>query len=224
MEICAFLGCSRGLGAEVLRHFAEKHPKDRGIGLSRDIEALTEVRDSLAMTLKVEQFDFSNENDVAQIVPFLAQHSVNRVFYFAGGGPYGLYKSKKWRDHNWAWKVNFLTPAYLLHSFLRDDKFSYLKQVVFVGSAIADDRPDPLAASYSSAKHALRGLIETVIQENPVCDIRLFRPGYMDTALLPKNAKPRQATNLILNPVMLAQEFVEWVDDKNGDKVYTVTP
>ena len=64
--------------------------------------------------------------------------------------------------------------------------------MALVGSAVAQDKPDPGASSYSSAKHGLKGLCESLQKESPKCAIHLFSPGYMDTDLLPANAWPRQ--------------------------------
>ena len=94
--------------------------------------------------------------------------------------------------------------------------------MIFIGSDIADSQPDPKAGSYCAAKHGLRGLISSVVAEGDSRDIRFFRPGYMDTALLPPNAKPRREGRTLLNPRDVAQNFVQWALDDQGKSIKTL--
>ena len=87
-----------------------------------------------------------------------------------------------------------------------------------VGSAIADEKADPGAASYAAGKHALKGLVDSIQEEKPHLDLRIFRPGYVDTELLPPQAKPRKEGKIILTPDEAAQIFVSWVLDPQGAK------
>ena len=168
-EKWVLLGASRGLG----KAFAEVSPVPVQIW-SRRVE---------------NSWDFSRQEDFEEKFMRMMQFEPSRIFYFAGGGPHGLFESKNWRDHDWSWNVNFVFPARLLHAVLRHP--GSVKQITFMGSAIADADPDPLAASYCAGKHALRGLIESVRAEAPrKVDVRLFRPPYMKTDLLPANSAP----------------------------------
>jgi NAD(P)-dependent dehydrogenase (short-subunit alcohol dehydrogenase family) len=103
---------------------------------------------------------------------------------------------------------------------LRDAEFRCVQQVVFVGSQVADHQADPLAASYASAKHALRGLVHSVQQESISKDLRLFRPGYIDTGMLPKNAKPRIEGVELADSSRLAESFVDWSLDADGAPIF----
>ena len=105
----------------------------------------------------------------------------------AGGGPHGKFQSKEFKDHLWAYKLNLLFPAELIHWSLRNLS---LKQFVLVGSSVAESNADPLASSYSSAKHGLKGLVSSINAEGCDFDLRLFSPPYMDTDLLPNNSQP----------------------------------
>ena len=78
-----------------------------------------------------------------------------------------------------------------------------------MGSSVAEDKADPGAASYAAAKHALKGLLESVILEKPDLDVRLFSPGYMDTGMLPQNAWPRQQ-GLAEDPDAVARRLWQW--------------
>ncbi|MCE3010926.1 MAG: SDR family oxidoreductase [Proteobacteria bacterium] len=160
------------------------------------------------------KLDASLEDSRKAILQKIQQTEITKVFYFAGGGPYGPFALKQWKDHEWAWRVNFETPAFLLHAFL-SGSVPQLEQVIFVGSGIAESQPDPGAASYSAAKHALCGLITSLQKESPPFDLRLFSPGYMDTEMLPPNARPRQPGQRILNPQEMAVQFLKWTESKD---------
>jgi short-subunit dehydrogenase len=135
----------------------------------------------------------------------LRRFQADQVFYLAGGGPYGDFQNKAWKDHLWAWEVTFLSAARLLHFILAEFKGS---QMVLCGSSVAESQGDARAASYASAKHALKGLYESVRLENPDFDLRLFSPGYLDTELLPKNASVRYKG--VWNPELAAQKLWDW--------------
>jgi short-subunit dehydrogenase len=145
----------------------------------------------------------------------------DKVFYVAGGGPYGAFAEREWKDHQWALEVSFLFPARLLHTFLRHGAGA---QFILVGSSVAESEGDPKAASYCAAKHALKGLYSTVRRDYPECDVRLFSPGYMDTELLPANAAVRQQG--IYSPARIAQDLWAWslASDIGGHKLYPKHP
>lgn len=209
------LGASRGLGFEFAKKtLAMKTCRDLVL-ISRKIEN----RDLISTTdTKIEKVpaDFTNESDWESLVQKILNQNPDRIFYFAGGGPYGDYGSKAWKDHLWAYRLNFLFPAFLLQQALKQ---SGLRQMTFVGSAIAEDKVDPGAGSYSAAKHALKGLVTTVQEENRLkksqLDLRLFSPGYMDTSLLPPDAWPRQQVGKVLPVNTVSDRLWSWILDQN---------
>ncbi|MCB9025740.1 MAG: SDR family oxidoreductase [Bdellovibrionaceae bacterium] len=209
----ALLGASRGLGYEVAKlslNFNEL------LLSSRKLEPLQTLVEDKKNT-ELYSCDFSLNSAVLDLVKKIKQFQPHRIWYFAGGGPFGNFGEKNWQDHQWAWQVSFLTPALLLHSFLKEN-FLECEQIVFVGSSVAEDQADPKAASYCSAKHALKGLISTVNLESNNKDIRLFSPSYMDTKLLPPNAYPRQQGKKILSPTLVADVFWNWALNSDGEK------
>ena len=159
-------------------------------------------------------FDFSKEENWPEIIRYLIDFKPSRLFYFAGGGPYGLYSEKKWNSHLWAYRVNLLFPAFLL-SRIQD---LTLNQAVFLGSSVAEAQPDPAAASYASAKHGLKGLVTSLQVEKsfPYMDLRLFSPGYMDTPLLPTHAWPRQTAGRVIPAPEVAKKLGNWIQDSAG--------
>lgn len=176
------------------------------------------IKRNFPMVVRCVSFDASDE---AQW-PLALQFQSQKLFYVAGGGPYGAFENKKWSDHQWAFKVNFLCPAFLLHQLMQTN---ICQQIVIVGSAIAESKPDVNAASYAAAKHALKGLITSVQAEQKKMsqaqiDLRLFSPGYIDTPMLPTNAWPRQLTVeqqalMIASPKALAEQLLGWISHPN---------
>ncbi|MCB0343411.1 MAG: SDR family oxidoreductase, partial [Bdellovibrionales bacterium] len=145
----------------------------------------------------------------------LNEFQPEQIIYVAGGGPFGRFHDKKWKDHEWAWQVSFLTPARLLH-WAGGQK--QLKQFIVIGSSVAEDNPDPNAASYASAKHALKGLVTSVQKEDPPFDLRLFSPSYMDTDMLPPSSWPRREGLKLRDPNEIAREFWDWALNDDGPK------
>lgn len=184
-----FLGAGAGLGQAVMSQLNEPC-----LNLSRRSEPA---------------FDFAKEDGWPDLVAEIRRINPRRIWYFTGGGPYGNFQKKAWKDHQWAMRVTFLCPAFLLHSLLG----GAASQIIFVGSSVAEGRPDPHAASYCASKHALKGLIETVQEEirqlSLKQDVRLFSPGYMETAMLPPGALPRQ-DGRAKDPNVVAKEFLTW--------------
>lgn len=193
-EKIAILGASRGLGACL-------HQELKAMNL--DLGFFLAARKPSEAGIKM---DFSKRDMWPEYVEAILAYGADRVIYTAGGGPYKNYADCEWKDIEWSLNVSFLFPAYLLNHLM---KAQQTKQIILVGSAIAEDRPDKKAAVYASAKHALRGLMTTVQLESSM-DIRLFSPGYMDTDLLPPNIKLRESHEL-LSPIKVAQKCLAWM-------------
>jgi short-subunit dehydrogenase len=196
MEKWCLLGVSRGLGREFAVTAARAlSDKVEFLLSSRKTSALEKLAEELKATgtlSRVRTADFAAGASESSFFESLEAFAPNRIFYFAGGGPYGGFENKEWKDHEWSWNVNFRFPARLLHESL---KWPSVEQWIFTGSSVAEQHPDPLAASYAAGKHALFGLISSLRAESKR-DVRLFSPGYMDSPLLPPNAKARQLGEL----------------------------
>ena len=180
------LGASRGLGWATYQALAKKYPAAEFLLVSR------KIAEGNYQSFK---FDFSKELSTDFLIK-ISDFKPTTIIYFAAGGPYGNFEEKKWADHQWALNVSFLFPAQLLHSLMQSVPAS-LKKFVVVGSAIAENKPDPGAASYCAAKHALKGLVTTLQAENrpdnnSAFKIDLFSPGYIETDMLPALSWPRQ--------------------------------
>lgn len=166
-------------------------------------------------------FDASKDEEFAKLCQKIEEYSPEAIVYFPGGGPWGLFHEKTYKDHEWAFRVTFLTPSKLLHWVLAEKKggrMASLRQVCFIGSSIAESQVDPNAASYCAAKHALKGLVTTVqneLKEDSLLDVRLFSPPYIDTDLLPANAAPRKKKSSLADPQQLSEDFLKWLESKN---------
>lgn len=210
------LGVSRGLGrATLLSPAVLKSGAELSL-ISRKITQLQELQFELAtqgISANAYDLDLAQNANLENLFNLIEGFQPTRIWYFAGGGPHGDFASKNWPTHEWALQLNFLTPAKMLHHLL-EQKLPNLKQVMFVGSDVAESRPDKGAASYAAAKHALKGLVTSLQLENPYFDLRLASPGYMDTDLLPRNAWPREK-GLVSNPQVVAERLVQWLENSD---------
>ncbi|MGE3973321.1 MAG: hypothetical protein AB7F59_02210 [Bdellovibrionales bacterium] len=203
-EKILFLGASRGLGAATLELVRQSLPQVQTLLMSRRPQEF-QGQSMVA--------NFSKPEDQKKVLEVLSEFQPTRIFYFAGGGPFGPLQEKEWKDHQWALDVSLLFPAQLIHRCLQTPQ--NLKQMIFIGSSVAETKPDPFAASYAMAKHGLLGLISSLQGEALNLDLRLFSPHYMDTELLPKNAWPRQNVGL-WKVEEVAKLFCHWVfEEKN---------
>ncbi len=218
MDRILILGASRGLGAELVKQIcAAGYP---AVGFGRKQPQLARLREEWPL-FEYQLADFAATAGQNLVLSSVLAENFSKIFYVAGGGPFGLYSQREWKDHQWAWEVTFQFPARLLHVLANAKSES---QVTMVGSAVAESSPDPLAASYSAAKHALLGLVHSLRAERPEWDLRLFSPGYMDTELLPKNAAVRQLG--VFSPSDMARDLWLWSlrADDIGHKVYPRHP
>lgn len=202
----AILGASRGIGFAISQLLEPRS------------ELLLVSRKWPTQNLKSKRFslDLTSAEDLNKLKLELLQFLPQRIFYVAGGGPFGEYASKAFKDHLWAYRLNLLVPAEVLHWCMRGE-FKNLRQIIFVGSAIAEDKGDVFAASYSSAKHGLLGLLRSVQKENPKTDLRLYSPGYTATSLLPKSAQEKYKPQLS-EAIDVARDFVSWALLPEGEK------
>ena len=182
----AVLGASRGLGRELSIKIQEEIPSAELLLMSRKFDLMADfARDT--DTMVACNFALREGRNIA--MKALDEFQPDVLYYIAGGGPYGRYGDKDWKDHEWAFDVNLMFPAQVLHWCVKN-KPANLKKVVVVGSSIAEQNPDPHAASYAAGKHGLKGLVDTLNAEGVPFDLSLFSPGYMATDMLPKNSTP----------------------------------
>lgn len=225
-------GVSHGLGAAYLELLANE--SFQMLSFSRTDPASREKFQSI---LRHEKFDAAKVDQWGGVFDLVEKANPEKIFLFLGGGPFGPFETKQFKDHEWAWNVSFRFQAFLLHAILQKRKedssaFTELKQIIFIGSSVAESKADPGAASYAAAKHALIGLITSVQAESrggesqgdqfkQQLDIRLVSPPYMNTRMLPASAWPREQ-GLVREPREVALEMKSWLENplaKNGHLV-----
>ena len=185
-------------------------------GLGSSFSSLTPVPQQVWSRKASRSWDFADKEVFDSRFEEMMEFEPTRIFYFAGGGPHGAFASKQWKDHDWSFQVNFLFPARLLHRLLVQSRG--VRQLVFVGSRIAEFQADPWAASYAAGKSALRGLLESIWAEQARqsstrlgdLDLRLVSPPYMNTDLLPRNAEPR-VLGWSVSPDEVSREIFDFI-------------
>lgn len=193
MKRFCLLGASRGLGWGTYLALSQKYPEAHFLLVSRKIAGRAA---ELKANTQFFAFDFA-KSAATDLLPRVQDFSPTEIIYCAGGGPYAEFFESSWESHLWSLKVTFLFPMEFIlklgQSYKQNgDHWPALQSITVIGSSIAEDRPDPMAASYCAAKHALKGLITTLQAENSTqIQIKMFSPGYMATDLLPKNSAPR---------------------------------
>ncbi len=215
------LGCSRGLGKSFSQLLLDTYPElfTKNVFLaSRKTDLFIKNFTANAKEMQEQHFlkmDFAKTPQWTTYFKQIKKINPDRIVYFAGGGPFSDFNERKWKDHFWSLKVNFLFPMALI---TESKNISNLKQMTFIGSAVAESNPDPKAASYSAGKHALKGMVTSLQAEGSLkFDLRLFSPGYMDTDLLPPQSWPRlaQDKNLVKKPEFVAQNLFDWLENPN---------
>ncbi|MBY0384754.1 SDR family NAD(P)-dependent oxidoreductase [bacterium] len=199
-EKILILGARRGLGFEILKLWKARFPNDEVYASSRQPFEYLDT--------KTFHWDLTVGEDVENLLQTVDKLAPQKVFYVAGGGPYGVFSEKQWKDHQWALQLTLLTPTRLLHHCLNK---SFIEQFIMVGSAIAESNPDPGAASYAAAKHGLKGLLATLKTETSK-DLRLFSPGYMNTSMLPRLAQHKINAH-IEDASVVAAQFIDWAQN-----------
>lgn len=222
-ETWALLGASRGLGRAFFLNALGSLDRTHFHLVSRKESLLKELAQASTKPHETtyEVRDFSSRDGRAEYwSQLLESQRPTRIFYFAGGGPYGNFETKSLKDHYWAFETSFLAPMELIFKGLTQKG---VRQIVMIGSAVAEDLPDPRAASYAAGKHALKGLLSSVWAEERVepLDLRLYSPSYMDTDLLPPGAAARHSDEITLCSVDdQARHLLQWCLDPGAQRHY----
>lgn len=217
MNRIAILGASRGLGWALYSKFAQTDKNISFFLSSRKInEKFKALSEQIPINVQVYAQDFSKTPVDSDFLIALQKFQPTILIYVAGGGPHGEFQTKKWSDHLWALNTTFLYPAELLHHILASlSSWFFVKQIIFVGSAVAEQSADPNAASYAAAKHALKGLISSIQHESVKSpQIELFSPGYMQTDMLPVTSWPI-AQGLSESPRLVAEKLMTVIEKNN---------
>jgi hypothetical protein len=195
----AVLGSHKGLGFECVKV----------LGLSRKNSETYHFSSNYTF----KSFDFtklvSDELEFNHFIQTLKSFNPTQVMYVAGGGPFGHFASKNWKDHEWSIKLNFLFPAKLLWALKQPGDFLDLKTFLYLGSEIAESETgDRLGPSYAAGKWAMKGLFKSLKSVSDQLLLEWISPGYMDTDLLPHGSAPRLSGS-IANPKDVAIDCIQ---------------
>ena len=211
------VGGSSGLGLAFARHLISIDSVcDNTIQIVSRKPPSGGVPDRLMPRVGFHSLDLAKALDQEKLISQIdclntSNHSVKLVF-FVGGGPFGAFQNKEFKDHQWAWEVSFVAASRLLHSAYT--LVPTLSQICFIGSTVAETKSEPLALSYAVAKRALASLVQECQALNPPFDLRLFSPGYMNTRMLPPNSWPRlQKNQKIWEPDTVAKILFSWLQN-----------
>lgn len=211
---CLVLGSHKGLGLSCVKLLLKQESVSHILGISRLDSGLftSESRYCFYSSDLTKLYD--QEVLFREVLKNIKEFNPDQIIYCAGGGPFGEFSSKAWKDHEWAIKLNFLFPAKLVWSILRDVEFKASLQFLYVGSSIAESNEgDPYGASYASAKWAMKGLLKSLDSSqikygSEKVQYLWMSPGYMNTDLLPKGSEPRISGEHIDSPDIIAQKII----------------
>lgn len=204
----AIFGSHKGLGFECTRLLLESKSV-QVLGFSRKDTAFFESDPNYIF----KSYDFtklvSDEAEFSNCLQDLKNFNPTHVLYVAGGGPYGNFFHKSWKDHEWAFKLNFTFPAKLLWTLGHHKDFFDLQEFLYVGSEIAESsNGDPLGPSYAAGKWAMKGLFKSIQASGSRINLNWISPGYMDTDLLPQGSTPRLQSDLV-HPKHVAEKCIQ---------------
>jgi short-subunit dehydrogenase len=214
----AILGASRGLGRATALFLTEHLEGLEELYLaSRKTTLLEGLKSKLGTKIPkiiVETCDLASEAGQLAAENYIQSNKPDLVIYSAGGGPYGNFSLKEWKDHHWALQMGLNAPLRLTHAWLNARKLvENPGRFIIVGSRIAESSPDFGATSYAASKHGLLGFVESLQPElkDSSNKVWLFSPGYINTDMLPPNAQPRLQGAKIMSVETAAQALLRWV-------------
>ncbi|KXS14748.1 NAD(P)-binding protein [Gonapodya prolifera JEL478] len=146
------------------------------------------------------------------------------VFANAGIGRGGLWSEQAWQDHLDVVNINFVGVMVTIYSALKLMKGTP-GGLVFSTSSCSAMYSMPGIATYSAAKHAVKGLTEALSIELGSFGIRVADtlPGTINTPLMPTasaekaSAAPEKSPFRLIEPAQVAEcVWKSWVNDPDG--------
>jgi len=176
-------GASRGLGTSLAKRM---YANGARISLvARSLELLERIKEELGDNVVVYGADLTDSSQLDKALVFFQEHHgpVDILINNAGSGTYSAFGDLPYKEIMHTYGVNTSSVAQLIHRLLPDLRKSKDARVLNVASDIAR-RPMAKMAVYSSAKHAIAGLSQSLARELKDDDIRvmLLNPGIIDTS------------------------------------------
>src|SRR5512135_1722447 len=104
-EKFAVIGASRGLGRAVSQALVRRQPTAVQFCVAR-----RPAEDAGEGLVNWYRADVSQHDERARLWGHLMEFSPTRIICCVGGGPYGQFGSRQWKDHLWAYEVSLLFP------------------------------------------------------------------------------------------------------------------
>lgn len=179
-------------------------------------ECWTVGRRAVANSSRHFSCDFSKPEQVANLIEVLKVEidrgiKIKTVYFCAAGGPWGTFLAKEWKDHQWSIQVSLLSPLRVMHELAR-----LVPQCRFIlfGSEIAQrthSEAEACASSYVAAKCGLLGAFYSMNKEQEF-EVGMVTLTYMDTQMLPPQARPRLRGEELLSPERVARLVWKWAN------------
>ena len=179
-------GASSGIGTATARRLARRG--DEIVLVARGREGLRKVKaevEELGGTAVIAEADITDRDALRQAFE-LAESTfggLDAVIANAGAGAYGLFMDTDPEDVDRTIEVTLLGAANTIREAI--PHLERTRGTLVVTASVAGLYPMPLAASYSAAKHGLRGLVNSLRIElrasgSPV-RLTMVHPGPVDT-------------------------------------------
>src|SRR5690606_7463236 len=117
MQKIVVLGASRGLGRHVCEVLTQSVESELLL-VARTEQSLISACESVkspSCSPKHLKCDVADPAQQELLFKKIEEFNPHIILNFIGGGPYGAYPEKDWKDHRWAIEVSFLFSARLLH-------------------------------------------------------------------------------------------------------------
>jgi short-subunit dehydrogenase len=222
-------GASSGIGAETARRLARRG--DDVVLVARGREGLDKVakaiRDQGGFAV-VETADVTDRDEITRAVDRAAEQlgGLDAVVVNAGAAAYGLFKDTSPEDVERTLAVTFTGAVNTVRAAL--PHLERTNGTLVATGSVAGKYPQPLLATYSAAKHALRGFIESLRLElratGSKARVGLVHPGPVDTpfwtnvtpaTVMPPEFPP-QAT---YSPEQIAKALIRAIDQPSPEHV-----
>ena len=222
-------GASSGIGSEVARRLAARG--DDVALVARGREGLDKtaraIRDAGGFAI-VEVADVTDRDEITQAIDSAAEHlgGLDAVIVNAGAAAYGLFRDMSPEDVDRTMAVTFTGAVNTVRAAL--PHLERTSGTLIATGSVAGKYPQPLLATYSAAKHALRGFMESLRLELRVTGsnvrVGLVHPGPVDTPfwvnVTPADRMPPEfPAQGVYSPETIAKALIRALDKPRPEHV-----
>ena len=222
-------GASSGIGSEVARRLARRGDDVALVARGREglEKTATAIRDEGGFAI-VETADVTDREQIERAVDAAAQQlgGLDAVVVNAGAAAYGLFRDMPAEDAERTFEVTFTGAMNTIRAAL--PHLEATGGTIVATGSVAGKYPQPLLATYSAAKHALRGFMESLRLELRATGSRvrtgLVHPGPVDTPfwvnVAPADRMPPDfPPQAVYSPEQIARAIVRAIDKPRPEHV-----